>query len=57
MPDKQDRATLAESRVVPHMAVQERVERGKAARKNCPDSVHAAWNRRTSVRTKVSVIG
>ncbi len=44
MADKQDTATLTESRVVPHMAVQERVERGKAAQKSCPHSVHAAWN-------------
>jgi len=32
------------ARVIPHPTVQERAARGKAARKGCPRSGHAAWN-------------
>ena len=36
--------TQAAARVVTHLTVQERVDRGKAARTGCSRSSHAAWN-------------
>ena len=32
------------SRVISHLTVAERVDRGKAARKLCPRSAHGIWN-------------
>ncbi len=39
-----DQPNEAVARIMPHLTVQERADLGKEARKNCPRSVHAAWN-------------